>query len=87
MSFSPSPLKAKSLVGLLKENADKAKEITSLKEQIAKLSHKSPVQTKPKRGLLANIRESVTSPRTGPIGRTLRRTVRVTPMLKSKPSI
>uniref|UniRef100_UPI003AAF75E7 kinesin-like protein KIF20A n=1 Tax=Centroberyx gerrardi TaxID=166262 RepID=UPI003AAF75E7 len=78
--------KAKSMAELLRENADNDKEIASLKAELAKLSQKSPVQPKTKRGLLANIRESVTSPRKSAIGRTLRKTVRATPSLKNKPS-
>ncbi|KAG7275810.1 hypothetical protein CRUP_038290 [Coryphaenoides rupestris] len=50
-----------------------------VEEQVATLSQKSPVKTKPKRGLLANIRDTVTSPRSAMIGRTLRKTIRATP--------
>ncbi|KAM3860456.1 kinesin-like protein KIF20A [Diretmus argenteus] len=63
----------KAMHDLLRDNADKEKEIASLKAEVAALSQKSPVQPK-KRSLLANIRESVTSPRNGPIGRSLRST-------------
>lgn len=61
---------------LLQQNMAKDREIASLKAELAKLSQKSPVQPKAKRGLLANIREAVTSPRMGTTGRTLRKTVR-----------
>ncbi|GAA6219427.1 kinesin-like protein KIF20A isoform X2 [Lates japonicus] len=62
---------------LLRQNIEKDREISSLKAELAKLSEKSPVQQpKTKRGLLANIREAVTSPRKGVTGRTLRKTVR-----------
>ncbi|KAL0961667.1 hypothetical protein UPYG_G00353000 [Umbra pygmaea] len=68
-----------------KENAEKDKELFLLKEELAKLTHESPVQPKPKRGFMANIRESVTSPRTSTIGRTLRKSVRTEQLLKKKP--
>lgn len=59
---------------ILQQNVEKDKEIVSLKAEVAKLSQKSPVQAKTKRGLLANIREAVTSPRKGTSARTLRKT-------------
>ncbi|KAL6098068.1 uncharacterized protein ACO6RY_13459 [Pungitius sinensis] len=58
------------------QNADKDQEIASLKTELAKLSQKSPVQPKTKRGLLANIREAVNSPRNSSPGRKLRKTVK-----------
>ncbi|XP_045920746.1 kinesin-like protein KIF20A isoform X2 [Micropterus dolomieu] len=66
----------KSMEDILQQNIEKDREIASLKAELAKLSQKSPVQSKTKRGLLANIREAVTSPRKGTTGRTLRKTVR-----------
>uniref|UniRef100_A0A3Q2DTR6 Kinesin-like protein n=1 Tax=Cyprinodon variegatus TaxID=28743 RepID=A0A3Q2DTR6_CYPVA len=57
-------------------NAEKDREIASLKTQIEKLSQKSPVQPKPKKGFLANIKEAVTSPRKGASSRSLRKTPR-----------
>ncbi|XP_049912694.1 kinesin-like protein KIF20A [Epinephelus moara] len=73
----------KSMEAILRQNvekdreiADKDREISSLKAELAKLSQKSPVQPKTKRGLLANIREAVTSPRKGATSRTLRKTLR-----------
>ncbi|XP_044033321.1 kinesin-like protein KIF20A isoform X2 [Siniperca chuatsi] len=66
----------KALEDILRQNTEKDKEIASLKAELAKFSQKSPVQPKTKRGLLANIREAVTSPRKGTTGRTLRKTVR-----------
>ncbi|KAK5624041.1 hypothetical protein CRENBAI_019917 [Crenichthys baileyi] len=59
---------------VLRQNAEKDREIASLKTQIEKLSQKSPVQPKTKRGLLANIKEAVTSPRKGTSSRSLRKT-------------
>lgn len=69
-------IKMKSMEDILQQNIEKDREIASLKAELAKLSQKSPVQSKTKRGLLANIREAVTSPRKGTTGRTLRKTVR-----------
>ncbi|AWP20903.1 putative kinesin-like protein KIF20A isoform 3 [Scophthalmus maximus] len=68
----------KYLEDALRQNVEKDQEIASLKAEVAKLSQKSPVQPKVKRGLLANIREAVTSPRKGASGRILRKTVRTT---------
>ncbi|CAL8293447.1 unnamed protein product [Lota lota] len=83
---SKSEDQTKSIDCLLRENVDKDGEIALLKEEVAKLSQRSPVKTKPKRGLLANIRDSVSSPSSTVIGRTLRKTVRGTPTLGKKPS-
>ncbi|CAK6951990.1 kinesin-like protein KIF20A [Scomber scombrus] len=66
----------KSMDEILQENIDKDREITSLKAELLKLSQMLPVVPKIKRGLLANIREAVTSPRKGATGRSLRKTVR-----------
>ncbi|CAB1349606.1 unnamed protein product [Coregonus sp. 'balchen'] len=64
---------AQDLESIGKGNLEKDKELAALKEELAKLSQKSPVQSKPKRGFMANIRQSVTSPRTSTIARTLRK--------------
>lgn len=61
---------------ILRQNIEKDREIASLKAELDKLSQKSPVQPKLKRGLLANIKEAVTSPRRGTPGRTSRKTAR-----------
>ncbi|XP_034998874.2 kinesin-like protein KIF20A isoform X1 [Hippoglossus stenolepis] len=66
----------KSVEDVLRQNAEKDREIASLKVEVAKFSQKSPVQPKVKRGLLANIREAVTSPRKGASVRTPRKTAR-----------
>ncbi|XP_068160693.1 kinesin-like protein KIF20A [Antennarius striatus] len=66
----------KSMEAILQQNIEKDKEIASLKAEVAKLSPKSPIHPKTKRGLLANIREAVTSPRKCSTGRTLRKSVR-----------
>ncbi|XP_040022868.2 kinesin-like protein KIF20A [Gasterosteus aculeatus] len=65
---------AQSMDDLMQQNADKDQEVESLKKELAKLSQKSPVQPKTKRGLLANIREAVNSPRSSSPGRKLRKT-------------
>lgn len=66
----------KSMEDILQQNTAKDREIASLKAELAKITQKSPVQSKTKRGLLANIKEAVTSPRKGATGRTLRKTLR-----------
>ncbi|XP_041817790.1 kinesin-like protein KIF20A [Chelmon rostratus] len=66
----------KSMEDILRQNIEKDREIASLKAELDKLSQKSPVQPKLKRGLLANIKEAVTSPRRGTPGRTSRKTAR-----------
>ncbi|XP_033988145.1 kinesin-like protein KIF20A [Trematomus bernacchii] len=58
------------------QNVENDREIASLKSELAKLSQKPPVQLKPKRGLLANIRDAVTSPRKTSTSRTPRKTDR-----------
>ena len=78
------PIKKKSMEEILLQNIDKDREIASLKAEVATLSQKSPVQPKAKRGLLANIREAVTSPRKCTPSRTLRKTLKSTPRWKSQ---
>ncbi|XP_076017239.1 kinesin-like protein KIF20A [Genypterus blacodes] len=69
----------KSLDEALLQRIDKDMEIAALKAEVVKLSQKpATVQPKPKQGLFANIRDSVASPRKSAIGRTLRKTVKVT---------
>ncbi|KAG7488481.1 hypothetical protein MATL_G00035170 [Megalops atlanticus] len=67
--------------------AEKESLVSSLREELTKLSKESSSQSKPRKGLLANIKESVTSPRKGPLSRTLRKSVRATTpsTLKKKP--
>lgn len=72
-------MKAKSLEDVLRQNIAKDREVASLRaelSELAKRSQKSPAETKAKRGLLANIKEAVTSPRKGVAGRTLKSTAR-----------
>ncbi|KAI4806814.1 hypothetical protein KUCAC02_017612 [Chaenocephalus aceratus] len=59
---------------ILWQNVDKDREIASLKSELAKLSQNPPMQLRPKRGLLANIRDAVTSPRKTSTTRTPRKT-------------
>lgn len=73
------------LNGIKTENMEKEMEMASLKEQLAKLCQKSPIKPKPKRGLLTNIRESVTSPGKSSLCKTLRKSTRTTTLLKKKP--
>lgn len=69
---------SKSLEDVLLQNIEKDKEIETLKAELEKKSVLSiPVPPKTKRGLLANIKDAVTSPRkTSGTPRTLRKTVR-----------
>ncbi|KAM9827274.1 kinesin-like protein KIF20A [Neosynchiropus ocellatus] len=66
----------RSVEELLHQTVEKDMEIASLKEELSKVTEESPVLKKPKRGILANIREAVTSPRKGAMTRSLRKTVR-----------
>ncbi|XP_077365184.1 kinesin-like protein KIF20A [Festucalex cinctus] len=52
----------KSLQEILSQSLEKDKEIASLKTELSKLTPKSPFQAKTKKGLLANLKEVVTSP-------------------------
>ncbi|XP_014911726.1 kinesin-like protein KIF20A isoform X1 [Poecilia latipinna] len=64
---------SKSMEEVLCQNAEKDEEIASLKAEIEKLSQKSPVQlkTRTRKGLLANIKDVVSSPRRGPSSHSL----------------
>ncbi|KPP73050.1 kinesin-like protein KIF20A-like [Scleropages formosus] len=71
---------------LRKELEEKDRLVIFLTKEKAESSQESPSKGKVKKGLLANIKESVTSPRKGALGRTLRKSVRTAPMsLKKKP--
>lgn len=48
---------------VLQQNVEKDQELALLKDQVAKISQKSPV--KAKRGLLANLKEAVATPQKG----------------------
>ncbi|XP_067108102.1 kinesin-like protein KIF20A [Osmerus mordax] len=71
------------LDGIRKENMEKDEEVAFLKAELAKPSKKSPIRTR--RGLLANIKDAVTSPRKSTVCKTLRKSSRTTSLLK-KPS-
>lgn len=58
------------------------KEITGLREEIAKLANDSIGQPRPRCGLLVNIKESMTPPSTGSLCRTIRKSVRATSLRK-----
>ncbi|KAF7213595.1 kinesin-like protein KIF20A [Nothobranchius furzeri] len=62
---------SRALEKVLQQNDEKDKEIASLKDQLCKLSQKSPVK-KTKRGLFANFKDAVASPRIHPTGRNIR---------------
>ncbi|KAL2085303.1 hypothetical protein ACEWY4_018623 [Coilia grayii] len=67
---------------------EKEAELASLREELAKLSQAPQAEpSRPRRGLLANIKESVSSPRSaGTLCRTLKRSVRTSASsLKKKP--
>ncbi|XP_049604822.1 kinesin-like protein KIF20A [Syngnathus scovelli] len=53
----------KSMQEILAQSSEKDKEIASLKAEVSQLTPKSPVQAKPKKGLLSNFKQAVTSPR------------------------
>ncbi|XP_072234396.1 kinesin-like protein KIF20A [Leuresthes tenuis] len=67
---------SKSFLDIQQQNVEKDREIASLKDQLSKQSQKSSVQPKAKRGLLANLKEAVTSPRMSTPSRVLRKNVR-----------
>lgn len=61
---------------VVQQNLEKDREIASLKAELAKIPEETPVPPKIKRGLFANIKEAVNSPRSATPGRTLRKTTR-----------
>lgn len=69
---------AKSLGDVLEQSATKDGEVSSLRAELARLSQRpeTRAETRPRRGLLDNIREAVTSPRKSAATRSLRRTAR-----------
>ncbi|XP_073691852.1 kinesin-like protein KIF20A [Garra rufa] len=64
----------------------KEKEINSLRQEIAKLANDSVGQSRPRCGLLVNIKESMTPPSKGSLCRTIKKSVRATTSLRKKPS-
>lgn len=73
-----SVVEAQSLGDVLEQSATKDGEISSLRAELARLSQRpeTRAETRPRRGLLDNIREAVTSPRKSMATRSLRKTAR-----------
>ncbi|XP_062849606.1 kinesin-like protein KIF20A [Trichomycterus rosablanca] len=71
---------------LQKELTETEVEVCSLKEELSKLTSDSAGQSRSKRGLLVNIKESISTPSSGNLCRTIRKTVRTTTSLRKKPS-
>ncbi|XP_036453577.1 kinesin-like protein KIF20A [Colossoma macropomum] len=71
---------------LQRELTDKEAEAHALKEDLAKLTTDSAGQPRPKRGLLVNIKESMSTPSSGNLCRTIRKSVRTTTSLRKKPN-
>ncbi|KAK2914216.1 hypothetical protein QQF64_029816 [Cirrhinus molitorella] len=63
----------------------KEKEINSLRQETAKLANDSLGPSRPRCGLLVNIKESMTSPSKGSLCRTIKKSVRATTSLRKKP--
>ncbi|KAI2662287.1 Kinesin-like protein KIF20A [Labeo rohita] len=72
--------------GLQSDVVAKEKEMNSLRQEIAKLANDSVGQSRPRCGLLVNIKESMTPPSTGSLCRTIKKSVRATTSLRKKPS-
>ncbi|XP_052002162.1 kinesin-like protein KIF20A [Xyrauchen texanus] len=66
--------------------SSKGTELSSLREEMAKLTNDSAGQSRTRRGLLVNIKESMTPQSTGSLCRTIRKSVRATTSLRKKPS-
>ncbi|XP_066536594.1 kinesin-like protein KIF20A isoform X2 [Hoplias malabaricus] len=64
----------------------KEAEVCALREELIKLNMDSSGQPRQKRGLLVNIKESMSSPSTGNLCRTIRKSVRTTATLRKKPN-
>lgn len=72
-------MEAKSVEDVLEQNASKDGQIAALKAELvelAQLAQKPTAESRPRRGLLANLREAVTSPRKSTATRSLRKNVR-----------
>ncbi|KAK3566776.1 hypothetical protein QTP86_004530 [Hemibagrus guttatus] len=70
---------------LQSELTERALELRGLKEDMFKLTHDSVGQARPKRGLLVNIKESMSSPSSGNLCRTIRKSVCSTTSMRKKP--
>lgn len=71
---------------LQRELTERELELQGMKEDLAKLTHDSVGQSRQKRGLLVNIKESMSSPSSGNLCRTIRKSVRTTASLRKKPN-
>ncbi|KAG7330038.1 hypothetical protein KOW79_006260 [Hemibagrus wyckioides] len=71
---------------LQSELTERALELRGLKEDLLKLTHDSIGQARPKRGLLVNIKESMSSPSSGNLCRTIRKSVCSTTSMRKKPN-
>ncbi|TSL34545.1 Kinesin-like protein KIF20A [Bagarius yarrelli] len=71
---------------LQRELAERSLELRGVKEDLAKLTHDSIGQSRPKRGLLVNIKESMSTPSSGNLCRTIRKSVRTTSSLRKNPN-
>lgn len=64
---------------------NKEAEVSSLRAELSKLND-SAGQSRTRRGLLVNIKESMTPQSTGNLCRTIKKSVRATTSLRKKPS-
>ncbi|MCJ8731715.1 hypothetical protein PDJAM_G00202750 [Pangasius djambal] len=71
---------------LQRELTERGLELRGVKDDLAKLTRDSVGQSRPKRGLLVNIKESMSSPSSGNLCRTIRKSVRTTASLRKKPN-
>ncbi|XP_017327722.1 kinesin-like protein KIF20A isoform X1 [Ictalurus punctatus] len=71
---------------LQRELAERELELHGVKEDLAKLTRNPVGQSRPKRGLLVNIKESMSSPSSGNLCRTIRKSVRTTTSLRRTPN-
>ncbi|KAB5579512.1 hypothetical protein PHYPO_G00195890 [Pangasianodon hypophthalmus] len=71
---------------LQRELTERELELRGVKDDLAKLTRDSVGQSRPKRGLLVNIKESMSSPSSGNLCRTIRKSVRTTTSLRKKPN-
>uniref|UniRef100_A0A4W4DWH6 Kinesin-like protein n=1 Tax=Electrophorus electricus TaxID=8005 RepID=A0A4W4DWH6_ELEEL len=68
------------------ELTEREAELCVLKEGLSKQANDSAGQSRQRRGLLVNIKESMSSPSSGNLCRTIRKSVRTTTSLKKKPN-
>ncbi|XP_076828737.1 kinesin-like protein KIF20A isoform X2 [Brachyhypopomus gauderio] len=68
------------------ELSDREVELCTLREELSKRTSDCGAQSRQRRGLLVNIKESMSSPSTGNLCRTIRKSVRTTTSLRKKPN-